>query len=94
MENKKYARSPDMIFRLVGQEAILVPIGRSIVDLKSLFNLNEVGAFLWQQLTKPLSRDELLESILREYQVPEKQASADLDQFIAHLLEENCVVEV
>jgi hypothetical protein len=81
----KYTRNPDFIFRKIVEEMILVPINQDIVNLDSIFSLNEVGAFIWEQLAEPVTREELYAAVQEEYEVSKDVVSADVDQFLAEV---------
>ncbi|MFZ6016559.1 MAG: PqqD family protein [Nitrospirota bacterium] len=45
---KVYKKSDSIVFRKIADEFILVPIRQKVVDLKSIYTLNEVSAFIWE----------------------------------------------
>lgn len=70
------------MLRSVAGKSIVVPIGQASVDFNGIINLNETGAFLWEQLSKGCTYDELLAALLGEYDVPENIARKDIDAFL------------
>jgi len=46
----RYVRAEDFVFRTINHEAILVPIKDNVGDMGCIYSLNEVGAFVWEQL--------------------------------------------
>lgn len=70
------------MLRTVAGKSIVVPIGQASVDFNGIINLNETGAFLWEQLSKGCTYDELLAALLGEYDVPEDIARKDIDAFL------------
>ncbi len=70
------------MLRNVAGRDIVVPIGQASVDFNGVINLNESGAFLWKELAKGCTYDELLNALLREYDVSEDIASRDIDAFL------------
>ena len=70
------------MLRSVAGKSIVVPIGQASVDFNGIINLNETGAFLWEQLSKGCTYDELLGALLGEYDVPEDIARRDIDAFL------------
>jgi hypothetical protein len=77
-----YARNPDYIFRKIVDELVLVPVHRDLSDMDCIYTLNDVGAFVWQSLAKPLTRTGLQEAVLAEYQADPVVIAADLDAFL------------
>ena len=54
-----------------------------------MVTLNESGKFIWDLLEKEISKEELLEKFMAEYDVSETQAKEDIRQFIQTLLDNN-----
>lgn len=72
----------DFILREIAGDYILVPNGQTIKDFNGLIALNEVGGFIWENLSKVETKDELVSNILEEYDVEESVARKDLDEFL------------
>lgn len=60
--------------------------------LAGTIELNEIGAFIWNHLIDDTNEDELLKSILNEYEVDELTARQDLES-ILQVLKENKIIE-
>lgn len=75
------------VLRNICDEYIVVAVGRQTLDFKGLIKLNETGAFLWEQLKKECSEEELLAALRAEYAVDEETAKADITAFLASLKE-------
>ena len=80
-------RDPDMVFRHLGEEMVLVPIRRGIGDFNSFYVLNPVGAFIWSKIEKPTPASEVLNNMLSEFRIDEPQAREDLKTFVGKLVE-------
>ena len=52
-----------------------------------MFSLNGMGLWFWQQLAQPTTKTELLEAMQAEYEVEEGTACAEIDRFLACLVE-------
>lgn len=70
------------MLRKVADKNVVVPIGQASVDFNGIINLNDTGAFLWNILSKGCTYDELLSSLLSEYDVNEDIAKSDIDVFL------------
>lgn len=77
----------ELIRRDIAGETILVPVGKTVYETNGLFVLTELGAFIWDLLPKAESEKEILEAVLAEYEVEEKVASKDLEEFLQKLKE-------
>ena len=67
------------VLRSIMGEQMLMPINDNIATFKGTVLFNETAALLWEKLQTPVSREDLLQAILDEYEVDEATASADLD---------------
>lgn len=66
---------------------VVVPVGEQVVDFQMMMTLNETGAFLWENLKKEVSKEELSNALLSEYNVEKSVAEADIDEFLKILSE-------
>ena len=70
------------MLRSVGNRHVVVAIGKASEEFNGLITLNDSGAFLWTELSKGCTYDELLAKMLETYEVDEATAKAGLDQFL------------
>lgn len=75
------------VLRNVVDEYIVMPTGDNIAKFDGAVVLNEVSAFVFEQMKNPVSREDLLEAVLNEFEVDEATAKADLDALIEKLTE-------
>ena len=76
---------PGFVLRNVVDEYILMPTGENIGKFNGTVLLNSVSAFVWEKLQNSLTREELLQEILNEFEVEKAVASADLDTLLETL---------
>ena len=77
----------DYLLRKVADSYVVVPVGKATVDFNGMINLNETGAFLWQQLQKGAGEEALINAMLSEYDVDEETALEGIDSFLKKLRE-------
>ena len=70
------------MLREVGGRQVGVAIGKASEEFNGLITLNESGAFLWSEIAKGCTYEELLASMLNTYEVSEMTARAGIDQFL------------
>ena len=87
-----YKRNENFVFRQIENETILVPIKDNVGDMNCIYNLNEVGAFIWQNIKCQNSVSDIKEMIVSEFEVAESQAEADLNEFVNDLSEIEAIV--
>jgi len=82
MTEKRYQRNEDFIFRKIVEEMILVPVKQNVAEMEAVFTLNEVGAFLWEQLGQPRSLSELHNAVLNEFEADPASVLEDIEAFL------------
>ncbi|HPE94907.1 MAG TPA: PqqD family protein [Bacillota bacterium] len=82
----------DFIIRRIMDDVILVPVGNTETKFNGLITTNEVGGFIWEQLTASKTNDEIIKKLLDGYEVDEKTAKRDLDEFL-ETLRKNGIIE-
>lgn len=85
MSETQIKRNDDFIFRKIVNEMILVPVKHDVADMEHIFTLNEVGAFVWEKLSKSSTIEELQQDILDEFEVDPTMAQQDLQVFLEDL---------
>ena len=75
-------RSPSVVTRKTGNEYVLVPVTNNIADMNSVYTLNETGAFLWELIDGENKIEDMVEAVIREYDIDEEAATADVFEFI------------
>ena len=75
----------DFVLRKVADSYVVVPVNSLTLDFNGVMNLNETGAFLFEQLQNGIEKEELVCKMLDEYDDTEEKASADIDAFINKL---------
>ncbi|MGB2593201.1 MAG: PqqD family protein [Candidatus Acidiferrum sp.] len=83
----RHARSTSIVSREVAGETIVVPICKGVGDLDSVFTFNPVGRSLWRMLENGQSIEELTNWVVKHYEVDAKQASDDVQLYLAELQE-------
>lgn len=92
--SRRYHTSPDMIFRKIAGEYVLVPISHDVADMEAIYTLDGVGARIWELLDGTRDGYAVLSQIIKEYDVTAKEARADLVEFLVQLLAVQGIVSV
>lgn len=82
---KRYQKNPDMVFRKIADEYILVPIRQDTADLESIYNLNEVSARIWELIDGKSKAKEIKDKITGEFEVTCEEAEKDLLELLEQL---------
>ena len=75
------------ILKNIADTNVVVPSGSNTVSFRSIISLNESGAFLWGLLQEDTTRESLIESMLKEYDVDRETVEKDVDQFLNNMKE-------
>ena len=79
----------EYILRQIGDDYIIVPVGKAALSFNGMITVNETGAFLWEQLVKGTSKEGLLETLMETYEVIQEEAERDIDEFLDVLYKNN-----
>ena len=80
--NQRYQRNKNFIFRRIEDETILVPIKDNVGDMGSIYNLNEVGALVWELLDGQKTLRDIRDTVVAQFEVSPQEAQADICEFI------------
>ena len=79
------------VLRSIAGSNIVVPIGAASLDFNGMITLNDSAAFLWKVLEKGAEVDDLVNALLKEYEVDEETARTCCVNFMKKLEEAGCV---
>ena len=83
---------PGFALKEVANSFVIVPTGSNIVDFSAMITINETGAFLWNSITDGITEEELVEKLLKEYDVDRETAANDVHEF-SEILKNKKVIE-
>ena len=69
----------------IGGSYIVIPTGSDTVDLNGMITLNETAYFMWNKLQNDITKEELVDEFLKEYDIDRETVSDDIDEFINKL---------
>lgn len=72
------------ILRQVAGETVVIPSGDEM-DLNLMITLNDTGKFLWGLLERGAEEAELVQALLKEYDVDEATARVGVERFVGKL---------
>ncbi len=73
------------ILKELGGEYVILPVGQDSINLGGVLKVNEVSAFLFKQLNRDISLEELCSALCNEYEVSREQAMSDILVYIDQL---------
>jgi hypothetical protein len=92
--HKRFEKEESIVFREIAEEFILVPIRKRTADIDCFYTLNEVGARIWGLMDGRNSVQDILDTILLEYDVDAGYAERDLEELLQQLITINAIKEI
>jgi hypothetical protein len=89
-----YVRSDTVVSRVIAGEALIVPIRKGVGDLASIYSLNPVATTIWEAISRPHSKTEIIQLVARDFNAETKQIERDLEAFLVEMESVGLVTEV
>lgn len=84
-------KSEDIVYRRIDDEAVLVPIRRSVKEVESMYTLNGVGSHIWELIDGQRNVESIATIVADEFDVSHLEALSDTFDFVGQLAESGCV---
>lgn len=94
MFEKVYRRNPDMVYREIAGEFILVPIHHRAGEADSIYVLNETGTRIWELVDGRRTLADIIAIITGEYDVDDGTMADDLFEYIGDMVASGTLQEV
>lgn len=82
----------EFILREIAGECILIPTGETTQEFNGLITLSDTGKFIWEQIERVDSLEELVDAMIEEYDIDRDTAKKDAVEFIGTLMTNGFVV--
>ncbi len=80
------------VVHAIGNEHIVVPVGENTVNFKGIIKLNSSGKLLWDRMQQEFTLDDLVNTLLENYEIDEATAAKHAEAFLQNLIN-NSIVE-
>ena len=87
--NMTYSAKNCFELKNIAGDHILIPRGSDAVEYSAVLVLNETGAFLWNEMSKPMTTSELTDKLVEKFSPDVEEAYRDVEIFIAKMCENN-----
>lgn len=77
----------EFILREIAGEIVLIPTGETTQEFNGMLTMSDTARFIWQNIEKADSLDQMVEMLLEEYEVDEETARSSTVQFVTQLVE-------
>jgi hypothetical protein len=79
------AKKESYVCRNTGDELLLIPLKDNVADFNQYLTLNEVGAFIWDNIEMDDDESSLVAKICAEFEADETEVLTDLQAFLEKL---------
>lgn len=77
----------EFVLREIAGDYVIIPTGKTVLVFNGLISTNEVGASIWNMLQQETTFEELVQGVLKEYEVEENVVREDVSEFLQQLSE-------
>lgn len=92
--SEKFIANKNYILRDIAGEAILVSVGEEIADFCGVVNLNASARTLWVALQEEVTKEELVEKLVEEFEISKERATEDVETSLQVMLERRLIHHV
>ncbi len=85
--------SQQFMLRQVADEALVIPVGEAALAVRGLISLSESGSLLYRKLQGGATGEELVEVLLKEYEIDRETAQADTRDFLNQMRRMGILIE-
>lgn len=82
MDDKIYCIKGAYTLRQIAGEYLAIPINNEAGDDTNIVILNPVSQVIWAKLETGATFDEILDSVMNEFNVEKEEATADIKEFL------------
>ena len=83
----------NVILREIAGEYILIPTGSMALKFQGVFAVSELGVAIWNLLQEDKDENEIVETLLQEYDVDRETLTADIKEFLQSLREKELLFD-
>ncbi len=83
----------NFLLRDVAGQKVVLPVGEAAEKFNGMIRLNDTGIYLWTLLEQDTDEEALLSAMLRDYEIDEETARADIHRFVETLRRAGILVE-
>ena len=83
--SRRFIKAEDLVTRRVAAETIIVPIKAHVAELDSIYCLNDIGSFIWEQMDRHTQISAIVDAICTEYDVTQEDLMNDIAAFLGSL---------
>ncbi len=82
---QRFMRSDSLVSRVIAGQTLIIPVRKGVGDLASIYSLNEVASSIWNLLLVPRAKEEIVDTLNREFAGSPQQIEGDVEAFLAEM---------
>ncbi len=90
---QQYIKVSGLVEKKIGDELVIVPMSTTVAQMNKVFSLNELGSFIFENLTEAKNIEDIVNIVIDEFEVTEAVARPDIESFLSIAVEAN-VIEI
>jgi len=91
MLDKIPQKNTELAWRVIDNEAVIIPLDEQTSDSEKINFLNETGTRIWELIDGKNSIKDIVVRIVKEYEIEEKEAEKEVMSFIKKLKSRNLI---
>jgi hypothetical protein len=80
-----YVCSDAVVSRVIAGETLIVPISKGVGDLASIYSLNPVASTIWEAISRPRTKNEIVQLVANEFIAELPQIERDVGAFLVEM---------
>jgi len=94
VEQLRYKKVSEHIEKKVGDELVIVPVASAVAQMNKVFSLNEIGSYIYENLTDPLTEEDIVKMVTEEFDVEATVAQKDIKAFLKEAIKAKVIKEL
>lgn len=84
-------KNTELAWRVIDNEVVIIPLDEQTSNSKKIIFLNESGTIVWEMVNGKNKIKDIIEKIIKEYDVSQKEAEEEVINFINKLRKNNLI---
>jgi len=82
---QSYVRSESVVSRVIAGETLIIPVRKGLGDLASIYSLNQIATLIWQAISSPHSKEQIVQMVEQEFEGELGQIECDVEAFLGEM---------
>jgi methyltransferase-like protein len=78
-------KKEDFVARKIDSEYLIVPIKNNIAEMDRVYNLNEVGAFIFEKIDGNNNVEDIIRAVIEQFDIEYEVAEKDVIEYLLEI---------